>query len=119
MAFYDELKNIADSLITEFGLPCNVTIKTASFDAVSRIQSENTEQHSGQAVLFGINERQYLTPDILNNDKAQTMLATADCHLQVGAVVDFNGCKYKVLQVKPLEPANLCLLYSAVVEKVA
>ena len=118
MAFYDELKDIADSLITEFGLPCEVTIKTVSFDAVSRIQIEHTEQHSGQAVLFGLNERQYLSPDIINNDKAQTMLATADCHLQVGATVNLNGDKYKVLQVKPLHPANVCLLYSVAVEKV-
>ena len=118
MAFYDELKDIADSLITEFGLPCSVEIKTVSFDAVSRIQSETVETHSGQAVLFGLNERQYLSPDIINNDKAQTLLVTANCHLQAGATVNFNGEKYKVLQVKPLEPANLCLLYSAAVEKV-
>ena len=118
MAFYDELKDIADSLITEFGLPCEVTIKTVSFDILTRQQTETVENYSGQAVLFGLNERKYLSPEIVNNDKAQTMLATADCHLQAGATVNFNGETYKVLQVKPLSPANVCLLYSAAVEKV-
>lgn len=113
---YDEIVAIVDELIPEFGVECSaqVTIE-GDYNPETGINGEiiNTQ---GKCVLTEI-KRAYGDYNNLIEVGDQTALSTASLGLKLGSIMTIKGEQYKVIDPKPIEPANTVIMYKAHVRK--
>ena len=114
---YDEIREIVNEIIPEFGIAC-----TAVFEVVGDYDPEfgvttNRHETKGRAVMANFK----LRPGDQNNlieigDKL--LLATSSLELKVGSIVNVESEDWQVIDPSPIQPASTVVLYKAHVRRV-
>lgn len=114
---YQEIQNIVNELLPEFGIECTATIKIAGkYDPKTGL-SGTEKTTNGQAIITNIDMR-YSGQNNLIEVGDQWLLATASLDLQVGSMVHIDGKKYQVIAPNPIKMAKHTILYKAHIRKV-
>lgn len=114
---YDEIVAIVDELIPEFGIPCSAQITIeGDYNPETGINGEIVITQ-GKCVLTQIKS---VYGDYANLIEVgdQTALSTSSLELKTGSIMTIEGERYKVIEPKPIKPANKVILYKAHVRKI-
>lgn len=114
---YEEIQNIVNELLPEFGVACTAVTKVDSeYDPETGMT--NSEKHTkGQVVITNIDMR-FGSQNNLIEVGDQTLLATASLELEVGTVCTVNDVKYQVIASNSIKPASTIVMYKAHVRKI-
>lgn len=114
---YEEIRNIVDQLLPEFGIDCTAITKIEGKYDPETGMSGGEKKTSGQVVVTNIDMR-FGNQNNLIEVGDQTLLATASLELEVGTKVNVNGVNYLVIAPNPIKPANVIVMYKAHVRKI-
>lgn len=113
---YTPILTIVNDLLPTFGMPCTAETTSSEASPSNPTGEPTTVTTSGSAVLDEIKKP---FGDFSNTIEIGDMVlvATASLELQTGSVVDLNGDKWRVIDPRPIKPANLLLGYQSHVRR--
>lgn len=114
---YDEIREIVNEIIPEFGIACTAEVFIeGDYNPETGVNGEVVNT-SGMCVLTDI-KRIYGEYNNLIEVGDQTALSTASLGLQLGSIMTIEGEQYKVINPIPIKPASTVVLYKAHVRKI-
>lgn len=118
---YGELEATAAELIAEFGQSCSVTIDADSeYDIETGGVISGSRTHHGQCVFGNLTEKHIGIFNSMGTSKGGAnlvqagdalVMASAACSLAVGALLECNGERWRVINVLPIKPAAVVVAY--------
>lgn len=114
---YEEIRNIVDELLPEFGVVCTAVTKTDG-DYVPGVGVIGGEKETkGRVVITNI-DMHFGNQNNLIEVGDQTLLATASLELEIGTICTVNDVKYQVIAPNPIKPASTIVMYKAHVRRI-
>lgn len=114
---YDEIIELVDEILPEFGLDCTATLeKPAEYDPETGLTTGSIES-TGKGVLTNFNSYDSAQNNLIEAGDMR-LLATESLLLEVGSIVDISGEEWQVINPNPIKPANKIVMYKAHVRRV-
>lgn len=120
MTFYDEMADVADDLLSEFGQSCVLgVVTTGAYDPTTGEAGTTTATHPVTAALFDYPQRHIDGTLILTGDK-KALVSPVGLTVEPApgnTLTDAAGKQYTVVNAKATAPAGLAVLWTLQVRK--
>ena len=120
MAFYDEMADLADELLTEFGGPAVLTrVTPGTYNAdTGTTTGDVTTTWNATVACFEYEQVEIDGTKIRQGDQRAYMSVVAVVNPQTGDTLTVNGVVLNVVASRPLKPAQTAVLYDVQVRGV-
>lgn len=113
MAFYDEMADLADELLTEFGGPAVLTrVTTGTYDPTTGTTTGNvTTTWNATCACFEYAQVQIDGTSIRQGDRVVYLSTAGIVNPQTGDTLTIGGVVLNVVASRPLRPASTDVLF--------
>jgi len=114
---YDEIIELVDEILPEFGVDCTATFETEQeYDPETGLTIVKVET-AGKGVLTNFKSYDSAQNNLIEAGDMQ-LLATEGLKLEVGSIVHFEDEEWQVINPQPIKPGNKVVMYKAHVRRV-